>query len=107
MPLDDLAYYTDRWLTIFPYNVKGNCFPRSLTLYRLARRHGCHVQFHCGVAKIGETLAGHAWLTLDGKPFLEPADQWRRFTVTFSFPPSPEWQGASLSDRHSRLSAHR
>lgn len=100
--VEQLAYYTDRWLTMFPYNAKGSCFPRALTLYRLARHHGFPVRFHCGVAKTGETLDGHAWLTLAGKPFLEPANQWQHFTVTFSFPPLSEAQ-ASIANRDSHL----
>lgn len=84
------AYYTDRWLNIFPYNAKGNCFPRALSLYRLANRQGLPVQVHCGIAKIGEMLEGHAWLTLAGKPFLETGNQPRRFTLTVSFPPTCE-----------------
>ncbi|MGH7258022.1 MAG: hypothetical protein ACREIM_06550, partial [Nitrospiraceae bacterium] len=32
--LEEIAYYVDRWLALFPYNKKGNCFPRALSLYR-------------------------------------------------------------------------
>ena len=35
--IEELLYYIDRWLQLFPYNAKGNCFPRSLSLYRIAR----------------------------------------------------------------------
>ena len=84
--LDDLAYYTDRWLTLFPANAKGNCFPRSLTLYRFARQLGFPVRFHCGIQRNGETLDGHAWLSLEGTAFLEPTRHWEEFTVTYSYP---------------------
>jgi hypothetical protein len=84
---EDLVYYTDLWLQRFPYNAKGNCFPRSLALYWFATRSGYPVSFHCGVRKDGFGLDGHAWLTLDHHPFHEPGQHWQRFTVTFSFPP--------------------
>jgi hypothetical protein len=82
----DLAYLTDRWLTLFPYNVKGNCYPRSLVLYRFAKLAGDPVHFHCGIRKLNGNLDGHAWLTLDGQPYHEPTLHWRTFIVTFTFP---------------------
>ena len=84
--MGDLVYYVDRWLQLFPYNRKGNCFPRSLSLYWFARRLGYPVYFHCGVKKEVSNLDGHAWLTLDRQPFHETGQQWQRFTVTFSYP---------------------
>lgn len=91
-----LAGYVDRWLQLFPYSRKGNCFPRSLALYRVARQLGYPVVFHCGVRKADSNLDGHAWLTLDSQIFCEPGKQWQRFTVTFSYPPTPG-AGASLA----------
>jgi hypothetical protein len=87
--MGDLAYYLDRWLTLFPYNKKGNCFPRSLALYWFARRLGYPAFFHCGVRKEVSNLDGHAWLTLNRQPFHEAGQHWQRFTVTFSYPPDP------------------
>jgi hypothetical protein len=87
--MGDLVYYVDRWLQLFPYNKKGNCFPRSLALYWFARRLGYPILFHCGVRKEGSNLDGHAWLTLDCQPFFEPGQHWKQFTVTFSYPPDP------------------
>lgn len=92
-----MAYYVDRWLELFPYNQKGNCFPRSLVLYRLARRRGYPVRFHCGVRKDSSGLEGHAWLTLESKTFHEPGRLWRDFTTTFSYPPDPVQQSEVLS----------
>lgn len=86
----DLICYVDRWLQLFPYNKKGNCFPRSLALYWFARRLGYPVLFHCGVRKEVSNLDGHAWLTLDRQPFHEAGQHWQRFTVTFSYPQDPE-----------------
>lgn len=87
--MDDTAYYVDRWLALFPYNPKGNCFPRALTLFLFARRAGLSVQFNCGIMKMHQHLEGHAWLTLDGHEFLEPSSYWQAFTVTLTFPQPP------------------
>lgn len=84
-----LVGYVDRWLQLFPYNKKGNCFPRSLALYWFARRLGYPVRFHCGVRKEASRLDGHAWLTLDSQVFYEPGKQWQFFTITFSYPCDP------------------
>ena len=85
-----LVGYVDRWLQLFPYNPRGNCFPRSLVLYRLARQLEYPVTLHCGVRKEASALEGHAWLTLGSQVFYEPGAQWQYFTVTFSYPPDPE-----------------
>lgn len=85
-----LVGYVDRWLRLFPYNKKGNCFPRSLALYRFARQMGYPVVFHCGVRKEASNLDGHAWLTLASQVFYERGKQWQLYTITFSYPPDPE-----------------
>ena len=100
--IDDVVYYLDRWLHLFPYNAKGNCFPRSLVLYWFARRWGYPVVFHCGVRKEGASLDGHAWLTLNGHAFQEPSQQWRRFTVTFCYPTSVETQQVESPVSHNQ-----
>jgi hypothetical protein len=82
-----LTYYVDRWLRLFPYNKRGNCFPRALALYRFARQRGYPVRFHCGVRREAARLDGHAWVTLDSETFHEPGTHWQDFTVTFSYPP--------------------
>lgn len=87
--IEDVAYYLDRWLFLFPYHPKGNCFPRALTLFFYACRAGLPVQFNCGVMKLDHRLEGHAWLMLNGRDFLEPSSYWKAFTVTLTFPRSP------------------
>lgn len=82
-----LTSYVDWWLRLFPYNKKGNCFPRALALYRFARQRGYPVRFQCGVRREAAGLDGHAWLTLDSEAFYESGTHWRYFTVTFSYPP--------------------
>ena len=98
--MEDVAYYVDRWLALFPYNPKGNCFPRALALFFSARRAGLPVQFKCGVMKLNQQLEGHAWLVLEGHEFLEPSSYWQSFTVTVTFPQSL----VSSSTQSSRIS---
>lgn len=92
-----LACYVDRWLKLFPYSEKGNCFPRSLVLYRCARQLGYPVRFHCGVRKAASSLEGHAWLTLSSHVFYEPGSHWQRFTVTFSYPSDQDGDMSQIS----------
>ena len=95
--MEDVAYYVDRWLALFPYNPKGNCFPRALALFFFARRAGLPVQFKCGVKKLNQRLEGHAWLVLDGHEFFEPSSYWQSFTVTLTFPQSPVYSSTQSS----------
>jgi hypothetical protein len=100
-----LTSYVDWWLRLFPYNTKGNCFPRAVALYRFARQRGYPVRFHCGVRREAVGLDGHAWLTLNSETFHEPGTHWHGYTVTFSYPPEsapPARQGASLRPHNLR-----
>ena len=90
--IERVADYIDRLLRVYPENPKGNCLPRALTLYSFARRYGFPVQFRCGVRKVEEHLDGHAWVTLDDAPFLEPTNHCRQFSVTLSFPEQLEYR---------------
>lgn len=84
--VEKLAYFTDQLLRIFPANPKGDCLPRSLILFRLARLQGFPVVFHCGVRRYASELVGHAWLTLHDQPFLERTRQHEQMVKTVSFP---------------------
>lgn len=68
----------------------GICMRRSLTRYYFLRREGLPVHVHFGArfvnGKPDREITGHAWLTLDGKPYYEPSKNWRGFTVMLSFP---------------------
>ena len=94
----DIAFYVDRLLKMFPANPRGNCLPRSLVMYGFSRWHGFSSQFHCGVQRVDHVLAGHAWLTVGSKPFLERGNQWEKFAVTFTFPKysNAEWTSRKL-----------
>ncbi len=68
----------------------GICMRRSLTRYYFLRREGLPLQVHFGArfvnGKPDREITGHAWLTLDDKPYYEPGKNWRGFTVMLTFP---------------------
>ncbi len=68
----------------------GLCLRRSLTRYYFLRRAGLPLHVHFGAriinGKPDREITGHAWLTLDGKPYHEPGKNWRGFTVMLTFP---------------------
>lgn len=92
-----VVLYVDAICSRISYLRSDACVPRSLTLYHFARRFGHDAVWNCGVRKTSDgALDGHAWLTRNGAPYLEPDDRARRFTVTFSYPPdrvTPSGQG--------------
>jgi hypothetical protein len=89
-PLQTVAWYTDALLQRMPSRRRGNCLPRSLTLFFFAARAGLPVRIHCGVRRVGQALEGHAWLTLGPDLFLEKGDPNESYRVIFSYPdPSP------------------
>jgi hypothetical protein len=50
---------------------QGNCLERSLVLYRLLGRLGAGPQLIIGVTRSGGAVAGHAWVSVDGRPIGE------------------------------------
>ncbi|MBI1801786.1 MAG: lasso peptide biosynthesis B2 protein [Chloroflexi bacterium] len=68
----------------------GLCLRRSLVRYVLLRRAGVPVTVHFGAKKDSEAgqsrLSGHAWLTLNAKPYAERPDDYRGFTPIYSYP---------------------
>ncbi len=92
--IQDVNFYCFYFFRIFPANPKGNCLPRSLILYWFARRCGFPVRFHCGVRWIDTALDGHAWLSVDGQPFLEPKNlEEEGYQETYSYPALPRPTG--------------
>jgi hypothetical protein len=83
--------YTNATLARLPGGGRWACLPRSLALYRLARRRGVPARLHCGVRRNGRGLIGHAWLTVDGVSLFsyEQTDEW---IETYTFPPGRERQ---------------
>jgi transglutaminase superfamily protein len=88
--LAEAARYTDALLARFSFPTRGNCLPRSLVIFHLARWWGLPVRFHCGIRRDGERLQGHAWLSLQGEPFLEANNPEENYVVTFSYPDTGE-----------------
>lgn len=87
----------------------NGCFVRSFTRYHHFRRLGCPVVFHLGVEMRDQAtprltgpwnetewtrLRSHAWLTLDGEPFLEfePA-RFAEYRELFRWPADPVARG--------------
>ncbi|MEK6575818.1 MAG: lasso peptide biosynthesis B2 protein [Chloroflexota bacterium] len=82
----DLAALLDRRSPL------GLCLRRSLTRYHFLRRIGVPVVLQFGAkfvaGKPDREVGGHAWLTLNGRPYYEADENRRGFTVMFSFPDS-------------------
>ena len=73
--LDDraLARWVDRLLRSLPGPWAHTCLRRATVLYRLLRTAGRPVELVIGVRRDRTgAVAGHAWLTRDGTPYLEP-----------------------------------
>lgn len=66
--------------------IRKTCLIRSLVLYRLLRTGGVPVQIHLGVQQAGSRLAGHSWLTYEGRPFSEPPAE-QAFSEIYVYPP--------------------
>ena len=65
---------------------RTTCLHRALTRFVMLRRRGWSPTFVVGVREGSEPIEGHAWLELDGAPFLEPERP--DCTPTFRFPPA-------------------
>lgn len=50
---------------------KTTCLPRSLVLYKWCIEKAIPVDLAIGVRKEGGTLKGHAWVSFQGRPFME------------------------------------
>jgi Transglutaminase-like superfamily len=52
--------------------VSSNCLERSLMLYRVLSQADAHPSLVLGARRDDSTVAGHAWVELDGEPLFEP-----------------------------------
>jgi hypothetical protein len=52
--------------------VSANCLERSLLLYRLLSQADARPTLVLGARKDDASIAGHAWVELDGEPLFEP-----------------------------------
>lgn len=62
------------------------CMKQALVLFYFLRKGRHAVRLHFGVAKRGATLAGHAWVTLEGAPLAEAVDPRATYATTFAYP---------------------
>jgi hypothetical protein len=61
------------------------CLRQALALYYVLTRMGYPVTIHFGVAKTGEALDGHSWVTIQGQPVAERL-QPERWQTVYSYP---------------------
>ena len=69
--------------------IRQGCLTRAVTLYWFLARAGMPVELRFGIARDASpdiAADGHAWLALDGAPFLEKVDPEPKFTVTYRIP---------------------
>lgn len=64
----------------------GICLRRSLLRYYFLRRAGLPVVIHFGARRLGDDIAGHAWLTLHGQPYYEKPENTQIHALMWSFP---------------------
>lgn len=83
-----VASWIDHVLRRLPWPWRHTCLRRSAVLYHLLRRGGRPVELCVGVRRDeGEALAAHAWLTLDGQPYLESGSEMQHeFAIIVRFP---------------------
>ena len=71
----------------------GLCLRRSLIRFHALRTAGLPVVVCFGARHVTDrdgSLAGHAWLTLDGVPYQEPSSSFEGWTVMYTYPPADE-----------------
>jgi hypothetical protein len=68
--------------------IEYSCLRRSFLLFHFLRYYGQEVAINFGVKWEGIDLTGHSWLSMDGRPYLEPAGKAEEFTAFLSFPTS-------------------
>jgi hypothetical protein len=80
-----LAQSIDTLLSADLFYFKPSCWKRAAVLRRYLSRNGIATTIQFGVRneEMGK-VDGHAWLELDGKPFLESAPP--EYVVTYTYP---------------------
>jgi hypothetical protein len=68
----------------------GVCLRRSLVRYHFLRRAGVPVVVNFGARFKDQApdrpITGHAWVTLEGRPYYENGENYRGFTVMVRYP---------------------
>lgn len=65
----------------------GFCMKRALVLYHFMTRANVPGRIVFGVARNGESLKGHAWLEVEGRPYCESEDV-SGFRIVYAHPGS-------------------
>ncbi len=70
----------------------GVCLRRSLVRYHFLRRAGVPLVVNFGARFKDKSpdrdITGHAWVTLNGKPYYEDGENYQGFTVMLKYPES-------------------
>ena len=84
---EEIAVFVDRILGHRLLMRRQLCLRRSLVLYRFFRKLGLDVQINFGVAPPGRSgrLKAHAWLSREGKPFLEGRETHEGFDLIHTY----------------------
>ena len=89
VPFDDkaLARWVSRILAHLPGPWHLSCLNRSVVLYQLLRAAGRPVELCIGVTRVPNArLSAHAWLLLDGAPYLEAETRSTELPIVARFP---------------------
>ena len=88
--LECVRRYTNFFLSLLPASRRRRCLPRSLVLFRWARRLGLPASLHLAMHRQGPGRDGHSWVLIDGKPLFESVDPDTRFVELYRYPPGLE-----------------
>ncbi len=90
--IEDIGERTAAWVDAIIRRgrplVRPGCLTRGVTLYYALRRDGIDLALAFGVGTDQGAPAGHCWLDLDGKPFLERVDPLDKFTEVVRLSPT-------------------
>jgi hypothetical protein len=90
LTLDDIRRLADAVAAWHFRSPLGICLRRSLLRYHFLRQAGLPVSIVFGArlkgASEGGGLGGHAWLTLDGLPYYENAQDYNGFVEMYIYP---------------------
>jgi hypothetical protein len=75
---DGIVQLTGRLTRLRP-GMTANCLERSLLAYRFLSAAGAAPQLVLGVGRADDRVVGHAWVTVDGHPIFEAAEQLNEF----------------------------
>jgi hypothetical protein len=64
-----------------------DCLQRSLLLYRVLSRAGADPTLMVGFLRRNGRIRGHAWVTVDGNPVIEPGPNVVHFSPALGFGP--------------------